>query len=439
MLFKNQEQLVSNGRSEVLQRKRRDALEILAAAVDAVDPYRAVRSRFEDNNRVDVSKFTNVYVVGFGKASIGMTQAVLDFLPVSKGVVVTNDPHAKLDDTRVKVVVGGHPLPTNGSIKGAEKIVRLVEQCKQSDVLLVLISGGGSALMCMPRVSLESLQQTTDLLLRSGADINEINTIRKHLSYVKGGQLVKQATCRVISFVISDIVDDPLEFIASGSTVPDSTTFLDAQRVLEKYALWSKIPDEVKCVIEDGIARRIPETPKKDDPIFDEVTNSIVANNRCACTAAQYKAEELGYNAMILTSSLTGEAKNIGTYLVEKARSYQDTGKKNVFIAGGETTVTVKGSGRGGRNQEMVLGAIEALANSDMVFASFATDGCDGNCDAAGAIADGFTSLKADEKNLDRQKFLNDNNSYAFFADLKDTLITGPTGTNVMDIQVIVL
>ena len=239
--------------------------------------------------------------------------------------------------------------------------------------------------------------------------------------------------------IISDIVGDPLEFIASGPTSPDSTTFSDTKNVLEKYDLWQRIPTEVKNVIEEGISGKIDETPKIDDPAFDNVFNFIVANNEIACNAAEEKAKEFGYTTMLLTTSLTGEARDIGRYLTDKANNYRKEAGGFVFISGGETTVTVKGNGRGGRNQELVLGAVENIAGSDLVLASFATDGIDGKSDAAGAIADGFTLSRANKKRLDPNNFLLENNSYEFFLELDDLFMTGSSGTNVMDIQVIVV
>jgi len=276
-------------------------------------------------------------------------------------------------------------------------------------------------------------------LLRCGADINEINTIRKHISYVKGGQLVKHAKGVIVSLVISDIVGDPLEFIASGPTCSDSTTFSHAKKVLEKYDLWTKIPTEVKKVIEEGVLGKIDETLKRDDSLFKYVFNYIVANNEIACMAAEKKATELGYKTMCITTSLTGEAKEIGRYLVDKAKNYKKDEGEFVFISGGETTVTIKGNGRGGRNQELILGAVEDIKDSNIVLASFATDGIDGKSDAAGAIADGFTLSRGRQKGLDPDDFLKENNSYEFFKKLDDLFITGPSGTNVMDIQVIII
>jgi hydroxypyruvate reductase/glycerate 2-kinase len=288
-------------------------------------------------------------------------------------------------------------------------------------------------------VSLKDLQQTTDLLLRSGADINEINTIRKHLSFVKGGQLAKFAKCRTISFIISDIVGDPMEFIASGPTYPDSTTYGDAKMIFKKYYLWQKLPSGVTNVIDDGVQGILAETPKKGDHVFDNLSNLIVANNEIACKAAEDKARKLGYTTKLLNTSLTGEAREIGVYLVDKAKNYGKELGKHVFISGGETTVTIKGNGKGGRNQEMVLSGVESMVSGDIVFASFATDGIDGKSDAAGAIADGFSLIRAHKKDINPAEFLKDNDSYEFFNKLDDLLMTSLTGTNVMDIQIVVV
>jgi glycerate-2-kinase len=444
MFFKNYEQLIANGQTSELKRKREDVLKILTSAIDAVNPYNAVKKVFDkdklvfESEEIDLTSFENIYVVGFGKASVGMARAVCDFTKISSGVVVTNDSEAKLENDYIDVVVGGHPLPNIGSIKGAEQILDIVRLCGKNDLLIVLISGGGSALLCKPRVGLKDLQKTTDLLLRSGADIYEINTIRKHISHVKGGQLAKYAKGVVVSLVISDIAGDPLESISSGPTCADSTTFSDAKKVLEKYDLWDMIPTKIRNVIEEGVSGSIDETPKRENPIFRYVFNYIVANNNIACNAAEEKAKKIGYQTMILTTSLTGEARDIGRYLVDKADKYRKEEKDFVFISGGETTVTIKGDGRGGRNQELVLGAVRSIAEGDIVLASFATDGVDGKSDAAGAIIDGFTLSRGKQKDLDPNDFLKENNSYEFFKNLDDLFMTGPSGTNVMDIQVIV-
>jgi glycerate-2-kinase len=444
MLFKNKKQLINNGQTPELKKVRSDILEIFKNAIKAVDPYNAVKSRFSNNKiffddiEFDVSKFKDIYLISFGKASIGMAKAVTDSIKIKDGVVITNDPSQKIDNENVSIFVGGHPIPNELSINGADKAIEITKKCEKNDLLIILISGGGSALLAKPRVELKDLQKTTDLLLKSGANINEINTIRKHLSFVKGGQLIKDVKCQTLSLIISDIIGDPLEFIASGPTYPDSTKFVDADKIIKKYKLEEKLPTKVIKIIKDGTEANIPETPKPGDKIFEKVENFIVANNNIACKAASEKATQLGYIPLILTTSLDGEAKTVGKYLVEKAENHISEHKKIAFISGGETTVTIKGKGKGGRNQEMVLSTVEDLSNKNIVFSSFATDGVDGTSKAAGAIADSFSYKRAKEKKLDFNEFLKDNNSYEFFKILDDALLTNPTGTNVMDIQAII-
>ena len=445
MLFKNFSQIIENGQTPELKIVRKDVLDIFTAAVDAVDPYKAIKSKFDvkqiilNEKKFDLSVFKHIFLVGFGKASVGMADAVCDSINVKKGVIITNEKNPKTINKHVTTFIGGHPIPNQNSLIGTEKILEITEGCNKNDLLIVLISGGGSSLLCKPRIDLKELQETNDLLLKSGANIKEINTVRKHLSFVKGGQLVKHCKCKVVSLIISDIVGDPVEFIASGPTCSDSTTYIDAQNILKKYNLLEKMPSDVVKLLDDGAHGIIPETPKKDDTVFGRVFNFIVANNQFACKAAVEKAKGLHYNTILLTTSLTGEARDVGRFLIDKALNYYNEDCEDIaFVSGGETTVTVKGNGKGGRNQEMVLGGIEVLAGSDMVFACMATDGIDGSSTASGAIADGYTMNKANKKNLVQKKFLENNDSYEFFKELDDLLITGSTGTNVMDIQVLV-
>jgi glycerate 2-kinase len=254
---------------------------------------------------------------------------------------------------------------------------------------------------------------------------------------VKGGQLAQRAKGTVMTLVISDVVGDPLEFIASGPTVPDSTTFDDAWKLLEKYDLMTQLPDAVRCILRAGCEGKIPETPKPGDPVFTKVQTSIVANNQRACEAARQQAQLLGYHPVLVTTTLTGEARNVGISLVKKAHSQGSEGQHVALLAGGETTVTIRGEGHGGRNQEMVLASLEQLVGTDLVFASFATDGIDGGTDAAGAIADGRSLQRAQTYKLDHRQFLRENDSFTFFKQMGDLLLTGPTGTNVMDIQLL--
>jgi glycerate-2-kinase len=365
-----------------------------------------------------------------------MAQAVCDATGITKGVVLTNDPSATITYDNIEVVVGGHPLPNEGSIRGTEKILDLLKNVTENDCVLVLISGGGSSLFCKPRVPLPDLQQTIDLLIRSAATIEEINTVRKHLSVVKGGQLASQTKATMFSMIISDVIHDPLSSIASGPTTPDPTTYKDAEEILRRYRLWETVPVIIRTIIGQGIRGDLPETLKQDDPAFKKVFNFVIANNEQACDAAVKKAEELGYDARLITTSLTGEAPPLGRYLIGRVKNSLVQGHA-AFITGGEPTVTVHGTGKGGRNQELVLGCVEDIAGSEMVLASFATDGIDGNSPAAGAIADGTTLLRAKKKHLLPSKFQQTNDSYRFFHALKDALQTGSTGTNVMDIQII--
>ena len=367
-----------------------------------------------------------------------MAKAVCDSVNIKNGIVVTNDISAKSINANIKIFVASHPIPEIENIDATDEILKLINKCEKDDLLIVLISGGGSALLCKPRVDLNDIKITTDLLLSCGADIKEINTVRKHLSHVKGGQLARISNCRMVSLIISDVIDDPIEFIASGPTYPDSTTFKDTMDILEKYEIYKKLPSSVCDIIEKGLRNEIPENPKKDHPTFNKVDNIIVANNILACAAAEKKAYELGYATNIITNSLKGEARDAGISLIEKILEKNSKNHRFALISGGETTVTIKGKGKGGRNQEMVLSTVNFLSRKNIVFSSFATDGIDGMSNAAGAIADFLTLKKANDLKLDPEFFLDDNNSNEFFDILGDLLITGPTGTNVMDIQIMI-
>jgi glycerate-2-kinase len=444
MQIKNFDELVSNGATKIFQKKRRDALEILTAAVDAVDPYRVVAQVFQKKRLVlgsetrDLSHYDHVYVVGFGKASVPMAHAICDAIPIVQGFVITNDPSATLSCRGIEVVIGGHPLPDKGSIRGTEKILALLELCGEHDCVIIVISGGGSSLLCKPLISLDDLRTTTCLLQDSGADINELNVVRKHLSQVKGGKLVSHTKAAVVSLVLSDVVSDHLSTIASGPTSPDPSTFSDAKTILLRHELWECVPRSVRTTIEEGIAGKISETPKEGDPLFESVHHIIVASNQLACDHAVKKAQELGYEAILTSTTMTGEARHIGRDIVSKAKQHLPN-ENIVFISGGETTVTIRGSGIGGRNQELILGCVKELAGTQLVVASLGTDGIDGNSTAAGAVADGMTLSRAQYHRLDPSIFFKNNDTNSFFLALHDAIVTGPTGTNVMDIQVILL
>ena len=444
MLFKNSDVIINNGETPELRKCRKDILEIFSTAIQAVDPYKSVKKQFNGNKlkinseEIVLSNFKNIYLIGFGKASVGMAQAVCDSIDVIEGKIITNDPSAKLDHKHIEILFGDHPIPNKRNIQATEKIIELIKKCKENDLIISLISGGGSALLCKPRIELDDVQSTTDLLLKSGADIKEINTIRKHISYVKGGQLAKLSKCRIVTFIISDVIADSIDSIASGPTSPDSTTFLDARNILLKYNIYNKVPPSVNNIINDGLNGKISENPKIGDPVFAKIENVIVANNKSACIAAEKKSKLLGYDPIILSDTLDGESRDVGLYLIDQSFIKKINEKKNLLISGGETTVTITGNGRGGRNQEMVLSIVKAISNKKVIFSSFATDGIDGNSDAAGAIADRDSYKRALDKKNDPMDFLMVNNSYEFFDKIGDLLITGTTGTNVMDLQVII-
>jgi glycerate 2-kinase len=339
-----------------------------------------------------------------------------------------------------------HPIPDDSGVRGVERMLSIVNDARPDDLLIVLISGGGSALMTHPAegVKLLDLQRVTDLLLRSGATINELNAVRKHLSDFKGGQLALRAyRSRVLSLILSDVVGDPLDTIASGPTAPDKTTFSDAINILKNRRVWADTPEAVRHRLENGIRGEIDETPKAGDEVFKNVTNVIVGSNLVAAKAAQRKALSNGYHTMILSTRVEGEARHIGTAMAGIAQEIVETDnpleKPAALIVGGETTVTVIGNGVGGRNQEIALNASFRIQGANVLIASLATDGIDGPTNAAGALVDGSTVDRSHEMELDPKSFLANNDSYSYFSMLGDLLITGPTGTNVNDLTLILV
>lgn len=454
--IKNKKRIVRNGGTAVNQEARRLALESLEFAVNSVDPRQIIRSRVQiadsklqvNGLSCNLGKFTKIHVIGGGKATAAMAEALEQILNgrITDGLI--NVPRrTKHHLSTVKVQEANHPVPDEEGRKGAMRMLEIAENAGKDDLIICLISGGGSSLMPLPRdgISISDKRRITDALLKCGATISEINTVRKHISDFKGGWLAKKAyPATILNLILSDVLGDPLDFIASGPTVPDSTTFSGAVNVLNKYNIWDKSPPSIKRVLSDGVKKLIPETPKKDDPAFKRVHTMIVGNNRIASTAACKCLNNIGLNSLLLTSVMEGEARQVGTVLASIARevsiSENPVSKPAGLVAGGETTVTVLGEGLGGRNQEITLAAALKLQGFDGVaFASVSTDGVDGPTDAAGAIADGKTVARALKSGLDPDHFLTDNDSYHFFAELGDLLSTGPTGTNVNDVSVVVI
>jgi len=454
--IRNREQLIENGETRLNRKARELALKSLESAVNAVDPKQIIKSKLSLKNSTlhvneysfDMKRFKNIYVIGGGKASGSMAESLEQILGnyVTNGLL--NIPHGgKYKTNIIKLHEASHPIPDDSGVEGTRRMLEIAEQAREDDLVICLISGGGSSLMPLPRgeISIADKREITEALLKCGATINEINTVRKHVSDFKGGWLAKKAyPATILNLILSDVVGDPLDFIASGPTVPDSTTFSDAIKVLKKYGLWNKAPLSIRKVLLDGEEGLIPETPKSDDEAFKKVYNVIVGNNRFASMAACEYLKSEGLNTLLLTTTLEGEARHVGVMLASIAREVSVFGKPVQkpagIMAGGETTVTVTGKGLGGRNQELALAAALKLNRmNEVVVASLSTDGIDGPTDAAGAIADGKTLARAMKMGLTPEEFLAENDSYNFFSKLGDLILTGPTGTNVNDVSVVVI
>lgn len=439
-----------------LEQLRRHARDIFAAALEAADPVAATRRHLRiDENRLriggqiyDLSRYERLFVIGAGKASARMALAVHELLQqrIDGGVVIVKHGYAVAVD-RLDVFEAAHPIPDQAGVDATEKIIGLLRQSRENDLVLCLISGGGSALLTCPvdGLGLEEKRQTTDALLHCGATIQEINALRKHLSKVKGGRLAVLASpSTVAALILSDVIGDPIDAIASGPTAPDPSTFADCLKIVERYSLAAKIPRPAMEYLARGERGEVEETPKPGAAVFDRVHNLIVGNNQIALSAARQRAEGLGYHAMVLSSSIEGEARKVAADHAAIAEQILDDGKPLAppacIISGGETTVRVLGDGLGGRNQEFALAAAIELEGRDrVVVLSGGTDGTDGPTDAAGGVVDGTTIERARVLALDAGDFLRRNDSYHFLQATGDLLVTGPTFTNVMDVRLVLV
>ena len=439
----------------------REGLKATAAAVfhaglAAVDPEACVRKTLRiENDRLLVGKtafslaaIARLYVVGIGKASAAMARAAEEILGerIDHGLVITKDGHA-LPLKRCRVMEAAHPVPDERGVQATAELLDLVATAGADDLILCLISGGGSALSPAPAAGLRLADEraTTRHLLACGATIHEINTIRKHLSRIKGGQLCRHANgAAITALILSDVIGDDLDIIASGITAPDPGTYADCLAIIDRYGLGEKIPRNVAAVLADGAAGRRPETPKPGDACFQRVHNFIVGSVSDALTAAAAAARDRGFTPLVLTASLQGEAAEVAKVLCavaqEVRRSGQPVSPPACLLVGGETTVTVRGDGLGGRNMELALSAALELDGSDgILLLSAGTDGTDGPTDAAGAVADGSSVRRARALGREPAVFLTNNDAYRFFEPLGDLFITGPTLTNVMDLQVVLV
>lgn len=400
---------------------------ILNAVFVAIEPGTSVRKYFHENLLENLKK---TYIFGLGKAACTMTQAAADVLKFSDALVITKHASA-LTFEPVTVIEGNHPVPGVDSLRAGEAALKFLSQLMPDDLLISLISGGGSALMALPNVPLSDLQQLTSVLLACGAQIDEINVLRRHLDQLKGGGLARFANgAQIVSLLLSDVVADSIEAIASGPTAPDPTTCKDALAILEKY----KIQDKVPALIVESLR----ETLKPDHPIFEKVQNILIASNEIALTAAQTQARLEGFNVKIIRSGMQGEAREVGREISLEFKDTLTTMKRPFcLLAGGETTVTLKGNGKGGRNQELALAAVDVLAGLDnIMLISFATDGEDGPTDAAGALVTGESAQRAESLGMNAADYLSRNDAYVFFNTLGDLIKTGPSGTNVNDLVI---
>ena len=437
-------------------RMRGDADTVFAAAVHAVDAEQCVKSFVAlsgdtlsiDDQEYDLGNFDRVMAIGAGKATPRMAVALESVLGdrITTGLINTKYEHTE-PLSHIETVECGHPVPDQSGVEGTNRILGLLDEADERTLVICLLSGGGSAILPAPvdGISLEDKQETTRLLLSCGANIVELNAVRKHLSRVKGGGLARSAfPATVVALMLSDVIGDPLDVIASGPTVPDTSTYKTCAEIFSKYDLTDALPASVAERLRLGLSGEVADTPKPGEEALSRVQNVVVGSNGLAVAAARMKAEELGYNTIVLTTRLEGEAREI-------AQVYSSIGKEILssgwpapppacIIAGGETTVTVAGSGKGGRNQELALAAAQQISGwAPIVIFSGGTDGTDGPTDAAGAVSDGDTISRAEAAGLSPNDFLKNNDAYHFFKPLDDLVMTGPTGTNVADVAFVMV
>lgn len=431
---------------------RQKIVTVLEAALAAVDPYGAVLNVLQRQGNLltvgaqhyDLTQYRRVFVIGAGKAGAPMTQAVEQVLGdrITDGLVVVKTDHGG-PTNQVRIAEASHPMPDAAGVTAGEQILALAHAAGPDDLVIALLSGGGSALLVAPAdgLTLADKQGMTNALLACGATINEINCLRKHCSAVKGGQLARAVSpAPLITLALSDVIGSPLDVIASGPTVPDASTWADAWAVVEKYDLADKLPPAIVSRLRAGLAGTIADTPKSGDPAFAKTQNVIVADNRVAADAALAKARELGYHTLLLTTYVEGEAAHVAKVAAALAKEVRASGlpiaTPACLVLGGETTVTLGANpGRGGRNQELALAAALALRNSPGVtIASLATDGTDGPTDSAGGLADSQTVARGEAVGLGAMDYLRRHDAYPFLQATNDLLLTGPTQTNVNDL-----
>ncbi|MEM8962117.1 MAG: glycerate kinase [Acidobacteriota bacterium] len=430
--------------------RRADARRCFEAALAAIDAERLVVDALAETPFDDAP----VHLIAIGKAAAPMSRGAMRQLGdrlVSRLVVVPASETAELAADPLfatsTIVGAGHPVPDAGSVEAGRAIEERLARLDAEDRVLVLISGGGSALVTAPLegLDLDHISATTTAILRAGGRIDELNTVRKHLDRIKGGRLARLASpAPVLGLVLSDVIGDRLDVIASGPLSPDPTTYDDARAVIERLGIADQLPQPVRDVVTRGCRGEVAESPKPDDACFDSVQVRVVGSNRIAVDAVLAEARERGYDTLVLSTSIEGEARQVGAVLAAIAKEIRATGRPVAtpacVVAAGETTVTVRGSGRGGRNQEVALGAAQGLDGvPDVVVAALGTDGIDGPTDAAGGFVDGTTVQRVQAIGGDVESTLVDNDAYTLLARLDDLIVTGATGTNVMDLYLLLV
>lgn len=423
------------------------------SALQAVDPYRLIKSQVHlqqqnfifHNQKIDLTLFERIYILGAGKAAAPMAAAFEELLGnyLSAGAVIVKYGHG-VPLAKIKLLEAAHPVPDQQTLSGSAELLKIARKATEKDLVIFLLSGGGSSLFeqLPENINLDRLSVFNEQLLSCGASIEEINTLRKHISLVKGGRFAGIVSpARLLTFILSDVIGDPIESIASGPTAADSSTFSDVRNILNKYNLRGKIPKSILSEYEMGLKGQVEETPKPGASPFNNVQNIIVGNNQLALDNLQKTAADAGFKAQILTNRLQGEAREIAKFwaaLIESAILTKKTESESIcLITGGEPTVTIQGSGLGGRNQELALAVLQQLKHikQPFYFCSIGTDGTDGPTDAAGAWIDQLSFELSQKANLDILAYLNNNDSYHFFDKLGQLIKTGPTGTNVMDMM----
>ncbi len=459
VVIKNKSQLLSNPRNELNRKARSILLDSLEETLKKIDPENLILEKVKVNNEklivegiyekieIDLSKFNKVFLLGAGKASVKMAVGLEKLLgnKVTGGVIIKPDNlETKVKPLKLDILNGTHPIPSLKTLTSSKRLLSFKEKCDEQTLIIFLLSGGASALLEIPieNLSLEEYNQFIKEIMKTGMDIRELNIIRKHLSMVKGGRLIRYFhPATILTIAMSDVKEDEIDTIGSGPTVPDNSTYHDAIKILKKYNVWESTPIKIKRTLILGSQGQIDETVKINEIDQSRVKWAIIANNLTATNAFKYALEQRGIKAFILSVNLDGEARIVGKFISRITRDnhlfIKESKKPLALIFGGETTVTVKGDGVGGRNQELVLSSIKNISRlHGVAILSVGTDGIDGNSEAAGAIVDGESYERSVKLGLQPKKYLERNDSYTFFKLLKDAIVTGFTGTNLNDITV---